>query len=148
MDSFVSVTGNTTRAIEMRYAPSGHGFGNGGVAINRRRKQGDDYVDETSFIDFTILDTQMAENAAELPTGTRVTLSGWWQQRSVEADDGTKRSYHTLMVDDIAVSLRWATVQVHKNEKKAAGRQAAERNGEPRKLDAEAVRDFFDTPPF
>lgn len=140
MDSFVSVTGNLTRPTELRFAPSGHGFGNGGIATNRRRKQGDDYVDETSFIDFTILDTQMAENAADLPTGTRVTLTGWWQQRSVEAEDGTKRSYHTLMVDDVAVSLRWATVLVSKNEKK-------DRQAPARKLDAEGVKDFFDATP-
>lgn len=121
-DNNVELVGNLTRDIEYRVSPNGNGYARGGVAVNRRvNKGGDNWEDEPSFIDFVILDDQMAQNAAELPKGSRVVLSGWWQQRTVENEDGTKSWYHTLVVDEIAASLRWATVSIHKNEKKGTG---------------------------
>lgn len=139
-DNACTLSGNLTREIEYRVSATGRGYARGGLAVNRSRKQGDEWVEETSFVDFSILDDQMAQNAAELPKGTRVTLSGWWQQRSVEDEDGTKRSYHGLVVDEVAVSLRWATVSVHRNEKKPGAPSPA-----PHPTAAYAHKeDFFD----
>lgn len=49
----------------------------------------------------------LAENARDvLEKGLRVMVKGRLEQRSYEADDGTKRSVIDLIADDIAVSVK------------------------------------------
>jgi single-strand DNA-binding protein len=49
----------------------------------------------------------LAENARDvLEKGLRVVVKGRLEQRSYEADDGTKRSVIDLIADDIAVSVK------------------------------------------
>ncbi|MBV9936447.1 MAG: single-stranded DNA-binding protein, partial [Actinobacteria bacterium] len=62
---------------------------------------------------------EMAENAAaSLAKGTRVLVTGRLEQRSWETEDGEKRSIVEVVADEIGPSLRWATAQVVKNERK------------------------------
>lgn len=46
--------GNITRDIELRYTPKGTAVTDIGVATNRRTKQGEEWVDETTFVDVTL----------------------------------------------------------------------------------------------
>mgnify|MGYP006277321871 CR=1 FL=1 len=49
----------------------------------------------------------LAENARDvLEKGLRVVVKGRLEQRSYEADDGTKRSVVDLVADDIAISVK------------------------------------------
>tara|TARA_R110002167_G_C12707228_1_gene655093 strand:- start:9678 stop:10061 length:384 start_codon:yes stop_codon:yes gene_type:complete len=43
--------GRLTRDVDLRHAPSGTAIANIGLAINRRRKRGDEWVDEAVFVD-------------------------------------------------------------------------------------------------
>ena len=43
--------GRLTRDVDLRHAPSGTAIANIGLAINRRRKKGDDWVDEPVFVE-------------------------------------------------------------------------------------------------
>ncbi|MGJ8673026.1 single-stranded DNA-binding protein [Rubritalea sp.] len=56
MSSFnkVMIMGNVTRDIEVRYTPKGTAVTDIGVACNRRVKQGEEWVDETTFVDVTL----------------------------------------------------------------------------------------------
>ncbi|MFC5050652.1 single-stranded DNA-binding protein [Rubritalea spongiae] len=56
MSSFnkVMLMGNVTRDIEVRYTPKGTAVTDIGVACNRRVKQGEEWVDETTFVDVTL----------------------------------------------------------------------------------------------
>ena len=47
----VVLAGHLTRDVELRYANSGTAIANVGLAINRRRKKGDEWVDEPVFVD-------------------------------------------------------------------------------------------------
>jgi single-strand DNA-binding protein len=76
----------------------------------------------------------MAENAAEsLGRGSRVLVSGRLEQRSWETPDGDRRSKVEVIADEIGPSLRWATAQVTKNERKGPGGEPApsRSGGEP-----------------
>ena len=123
MDNSVTITGNATREPELRFTPSGQAVASFGVAVNRRwqNRQTQEWEEATSFIDVTAW-AQLAENAAEsVGRGTRVTVTGRLDQRSWETQDGDKRSKVEIVADDIAISLRWATATVQKNERRDGG---------------------------
>jgi single-strand DNA-binding protein len=61
----------------------------------------------------------MAENVAESVTkGSRVVVTGRLDQRSWETQDGDKRSKVEVVADEIGPSLRYATAQVVRNERR------------------------------
>jgi single-strand DNA-binding protein len=119
IDNNVTVTGNATREPELRFTPSGQAVANFGVAVNRRwqNRQTNEWEEAVSFFDITCWST-LAENVAEsVAKGTRVTVTGRLDQRSWETQDGDKRSKVEIVADDVAVSLRWATAEVLKNQR-------------------------------
>ncbi len=122
-DNTVTITGNATRDPELRFTPSGQAVTSFGVAVNRRwqNRQTQEWEEATSFIDVTCW-AQLAENVAEsVGRGARVTVHGRLEQRSWETPDGDKRSKVEIVADDVAASLRWATVQITKNERSTQG---------------------------
>ncbi len=122
-DNTVTITGNATRDPELRFTPSGQAVTSFGVAVNRRwqNRQTQEWEEATSFIDVTCW-AQLAENVAEsVGRGARVTVHGRLEQRSWETPDGDKRSKVEIVADDVAASLRWATVGITKNERSTQG---------------------------
>ncbi|MFV0525801.1 MAG: single-stranded DNA-binding protein [Acidimicrobiales bacterium] len=123
IDNNVTVTGNATREPELRFTPSGQAVASFGVAVNRRwqNRQTQEWEEAVSFFDITTW-AQLAENVAEsVGKGTRVTITGRLDQRSWETPEGDKRSKVEIVADDVAVSLRWATASVQKNERSDGG---------------------------
>ncbi len=123
IDNTVTITGNATREPELRFTPSGQAVANFGVAVNRRwqNRQTQEWEESVSFFDITCWST-LAENVAEsVAKGTRVTVAGRLDQRSWETQEGDKRSKVEIVADDVAVSLRWATADVMRNERPDGG---------------------------
>jgi len=119
----VTLVGNAARNPELRFTPSGQGVATFGLAVNRRwqNKQTSAWEESVSFFDVVAWGT-LGENIAESITkGTRVIVTGRLQQRSWETDQGDKRSKVEIVADEIGASLRWATVEVAKNERRSAG---------------------------
>jgi single-strand DNA-binding protein len=119
-DNTVSVVGNLTREPELRFTPSGQATSTFGIAVNRTwtDRQSQERRESTSFFDVVCWGT-LAENAAtSLTRGTRVVVTGRLDQRSWETQDGDKRSKVEITADEIAPSLRWATVHVTRNERR------------------------------
>lgn len=120
MDNTVTVVGNITRDPELRFIPSGQAVASFGVAVNRRwqNRSTQEWEEQTSFFDVKCW-AQLAENVSEsLTRGARVVVTGRLEQRSWQNDQGEKRSKIEIVADDVAPSLRWATVEVRKNEKR------------------------------
>jgi single-strand DNA-binding protein len=125
-DNSVTLEGNLTRDPEVKFTQSGFSMTDFGLAVNRSRKQGDEWVEEVSFFECRILESPLDENFADsLSKGDRVLLHGWFQQRNVEQDDGTKRSYLTFVVESGGPSLKWAKAVVTRNPKKGEGGKPA-----------------------
>lgn len=125
-DTSVHMTGNLTRDPELRFTASGVALATFGLAVNRRRKVGDDWEDEVSFFD-VVAWRDLAENVAEsLTKGTRVVVVGTLAQRSWETDTGDKRSRVEVVADEVGPSLRWASAQVARNERKTPERGRGE----------------------
>lgn len=89
----VAVSGNLTRDPEVRWlADDGaSGIVNLGIAVNRSRKQGDEWVDEVSFFDIDVFGSYALTVARKLRKGDSATIQGRLEQESFEKD-GAKRS--------------------------------------------------------
>lgn len=87
----VILVGNLTRDPELRYIPSGSAVSEIGLAVNDRVKKGDQWVDETTFVDVTLW-ARTAEVANEyLSKGSSVLIEGRLKLDTWEKD-GQKRS--------------------------------------------------------
>jgi single-strand DNA-binding protein len=127
----VSIVGNLTREPELRFTPTGQATATFGVAVNRRwqNRQNGEWEESTSFIDVVCWGS-LAENATQsLAKGARVLVTGRLDQRSWETPEHERRSKVEITADEIAPSLRWATVVIQKNERRGpeagGGGQAA-----------------------
>jgi len=87
----VILIGNLTRDIELRYTPGGTAVCDIGLAVNDKRKQGDEWVEETTFVDCTLW-ARTAEVASEyLRKGSPCMIEGRLKLEQWE-QDGQKRS--------------------------------------------------------
>src|SRR5947209_10808529 len=119
-DNTVTLVGNLTRDPELRYTPTGQATCQFGLAVNRvwTDRQSNERNEAVSFFNVTAW-REMAENAGEsLTKGSRVIVTGRLEQRSWETPDGDKRSVVEVVADEIGPSLRWATAQVVRNERR------------------------------
>lgn len=87
----VVLVGNVTRDIELRHVPSGTAVADIGIAINDKRKHGDEWIEDTTFVDCTAWG-RTAEVAAEyLRKGASVLIEGRLKLDQWEKD-GQKQS--------------------------------------------------------
>ena len=117
----VSITGNLTRDPELRFTPTGQPTTSFGVAVNRRwqNRQTQDWEEATSYFD-VVCWGQLAENVAQtLGKGSRVVVTGRLDQRSWENQEGERRSKIEITADEVAPSLRWATMTITKNDRRS-----------------------------
>jgi single-strand DNA-binding protein len=122
-DNSVTLVGNVTRDPELRYTAGGAAKVVFGLAVNRRwqNRQTQEWEEQVSFFN-VVAWREMAENVAEsIAKGSRVVVSGRLEQRSWETENGEKRSVIEVNADDIGPSLRWATAQITRNERKGGG---------------------------
>jgi single-strand DNA-binding protein len=122
MTSTVTIVGNLTKDPELRFTPTGQATASFGVAVNRRwqNRQTNEWEEATSFFDVVAWGS-LAENLADsVHRGDRVVIEGRLDQRSWENNQGEKRSKIEITANEFAPSLRWATVEISKNQRSAA----------------------------
>ena len=148
-DNSVTIVGNLTRDPELRYTPAGAATCQFGVAVNRvwTDRQTNEKKEATSFFN-VVAWREMAENAGEsLAKGSRVIITGRLEQRSWETQEGEKRSVVEIVADEIGPSLRWATAQVVRNERRSGDGGTSSGGGASRPVANEAAS-YGDEEPF
>lgn len=116
----VTLIGGVTRDLELRYTQSGLPSVTFGLAVSRRwqNRQTSEWEEATSYFDIVCW-RELAEHAAEsLSKGSRVIVVGQLQQRSWESEDGQKRSKIEVLADEVGPSLRFATAQLNRAERR------------------------------
>jgi single-strand DNA-binding protein len=116
----VTLVGNVTRDPELRFTPSGQANASFGLAVNRvwNDRQTNERKEAVSFFD-VVCWREMAENVSESITkGARVLVTGRLEQRSWDGADGERRSKIEIVADEIGPSLRWATAEIRKNDRR------------------------------
>ena len=96
----VILVGRLTRDAELKYTPSGFAICKFSIAVNRRRKQGDQWVDEAHFFDISLLGKRGESLAQYLTKGTQVAIQGELRQNRWE-QDGQSRSKVEVTANDI-----------------------------------------------
>ena len=110
----ITVVGNLTADVELRYTPAGNAVANFTVAKNTRYFDTgtNEWVDgETLFFRCNVWREQ-AENlaASGIKRGSRVIVTGNLQARSFETKEGEKRTVWELTVEEIGASVRFDVV--------------------------------------
>jgi single-strand DNA-binding protein len=148
------VVGNLTRDPELRFTPSGQATATFGVAVNRRwqNRQTNEWEEAVSFFD-VVCWGQLAENAAQsLTKGTRILVSGRLDQRSWETAEHERRSKIEITADEVAPSLRWATANITRNERRSPEPAGAggysSGSGRPVPNDPAGGEPYYDEEPF
>ena len=93
--------GNLVRDCDMKYTQSGVAIGNISIAVNRSRKQGDQWVNEVSYFDI-VLFGKTAENLKQyLTKGKSVTVKGFLKQDRWTDPQGNNRSRVSVIAEEI-----------------------------------------------
>ena len=96
----VTIVGRLTRDAEISYLPSGAAVAKISIAVNRSRKNGDQWVEEVSYFDSAIFG-KTAENLRQyLSKGKQIGLEGHLKQDRWEKD-GQKFSRISIIADNV-----------------------------------------------
>ena len=93
----ITLTGNSTKDIELRYSQSGKAVGNGSIAVRRNFKNQDGEY-ETDFFNFVTFGKQAEVMAEYIKKGNKFGITGTLQNRVWEKDNGEKRYFTEVMV--------------------------------------------------
>ena len=122
MSNTTTLSGNLTRDPEIRYTKEGQASVTFGLAVNRRwqSRGGDGWEESTSFFD-VVCWRELAENVAlSLVKGTRVIVTGRLEQHTWETETGERRSRVEITADEVGPSLRFATAEVSRTERRSS----------------------------
>ncbi len=99
----VILAGNLARDIEVRYAGANNtAIGNTAIATNRRYKSADgEQKEEVMFIDITFFGRTAEVANQYLKKGSQVLIEGRLVLDQWTAQDGTKRSKHSVSVESM-----------------------------------------------
>ena len=96
----VVLIGRLTRDADLKYTSGGYAISNFSIAVNRSKKNGDQWVDEASFFDINLFG-KSAENLKQyLVKGKQVAIDGELRQDRWE-QDGQPRSRVVVVANNI-----------------------------------------------
>ena len=97
----VMLIGNVGQDPELRYTPDGNPVANFSIAVNRRRKVGDEFKDETEWFNIVCF-ARTAENVNQyLSKGQKVYVEGRFQSSEYVAQDGNQRKSFEVIANDV-----------------------------------------------
>ena len=127
----ITVVGNLTRDPELRYTPTGQAVVKFGIAVNRfYTNRNGERVEQTDFFNVSAWRSVAVNVAESLTTGARVLVTGRLQSRNWETEDGAKRSTVEIEAEEVAASLRFATVAITRTAKAGAADEAQDQGEE------------------
>ncbi len=100
----IIVAGNLTRDIELKYTQSGSAIANTAIATTRKFKKGDgSQGEETLFVDLTFFGRTGEIANQYLRKGSKILVDGRLKLDQWTAQDGTKRSKHSVVVENLTM---------------------------------------------
>jgi single-strand DNA-binding protein len=106
-----TITGRLGRDVDLRFSPNGVAVASLNTAVSRRKKDGNDWKEETVWMEVKCFG-QLAEYAAEsLSKGDEIIAQGYVEEpRTYEKKDGTIGVSLPFIANDLGFSLRWGSV--------------------------------------
>lgn len=103
----VTVVGRLTRDAEISYLPSGVAVAKISIAVNRSRKNGDQWVDEVSYFDSAIFGKTAENLKPYLSKGKQIGVEGHLKQDRWEKE-GQKFSKISIIADNVQLLGGWS----------------------------------------
>lgn len=98
----VILVGNATRNVELRYSQSGSAVAKVGIATSRKFKSATgEPKEETMFIDLTFFGRSAEIANQYIKKGSKILVEGRLILEQWKAQDGTKRSRHSITVESM-----------------------------------------------
>jgi len=95
----VSMIGRLTRDPELGHTAGGTPVANMRIAVPRRRRNGEDQG--AVYIDVLTYGAQAEASAAHLVKGRQVGVTGRLEYREWEANDGSRRTRHEIVAEEV-----------------------------------------------
>jgi len=93
--------GNVGQDPELRYTPDGNPVANFSIAVNRRRRVGEEYKDETEWFNIVCF-SRTAENVNQyLTKGQKVYVEGRFQSSEYVGQDGNQRKSFEVIANEV-----------------------------------------------
>lgn len=137
----ITLVGNLTADPELRFTPNGAAVANFTVASTPRTfdRQANEFKDGDTLFMRCSAWRDLGENAAEsFHRGDRIVVTGRVKQRSFETKEGEKRTVIEVDAEDVAGSVKHATVKVQRTQRggnnstqQPSGGQAQQAGGDP-----------------
>tara|TARA_B100000212_G_scaffold319622_1_gene276899 strand:- start:116 stop:556 length:441 start_codon:yes stop_codon:yes gene_type:complete len=97
----VMLIGNVGQDPELRYTPDGNPVANFSIAVNRRRRVGEEYKDETEWFNIVCF-SRTAENVNQyLTKGQKVYVEGRFQSSEYVGQDGNQRKSFEVIANEV-----------------------------------------------
>ena len=97
----VVLCGNLVRDCELKYTQGGVAVGNISIAVNRSKKQGEQWISEVSYFD-VVLFGKTAENLKQyLSKGKKVAVQGFLKQDRWQDQNGQSRSRVSIIAENL-----------------------------------------------
>jgi single-strand DNA-binding protein len=97
----VTLIGRLTRDAELKYTANGMAVCKFSIAVNRKKKEGESWVDEASFFDVVLWGRQGEALNQYLQKGKQIGVDGELRQERWEQQDGQKRSRIEVAANNI-----------------------------------------------
>lgn len=97
----VNLIGHLTRDEELSYTPGGMAVGKFAVAINRKIKKGQEWIDESNFFDIVVWGKQAELLKQYLVKGKQVGITGFLKQERWTDTNGQNRSAVRIVANDV-----------------------------------------------
>jgi len=98
--NYVIIIGRLTRDAELKYTNSGLAVSSFALAVNRRKRSGENWEDEVSFFDLALFGKRAESLNQYLTKGQQVAVEGTLSQDRWE-QDGNKRSKVKIIANNI-----------------------------------------------
>lgn len=105
--NIVVLDGRLTKSMEISYTKTQCPIGKFSIAVNRKRKRGDEWEDEANFFDVVVMGQTVENLKMYLTKGKGVTVRGQLVQDRWTNAEGQKLSRVGIFADDI--TLRWSS---------------------------------------
>ena len=98
--NMVTVVGRLTKDPELKYTNSGTAVAKYSIAVNRKKRNGDNWEDEVSYFDVVVWGKQGEAIQQYLNKGKQIAISGELRQNRWE-QDGQKRSKVEIIANNV-----------------------------------------------
>ena len=97
----VTLTGNLTRDVELKYSNAGNPFINFGIAVNESYKENDEWKERPNFFNCVMFGKITEYIANNVKMGTRVTLTGKLRNERYDNKMGEKISIVKIIASQL-----------------------------------------------